>query len=458
MSTSLYNRLRTKEMISPERAATTRGFNQDEEKRTGVSHDKYREVKNRIQLKLVEEMDANTFLYAKQIPDEDKQRIRAKINELLRQEPAVSPLDRGPVSESLFSEITGYGPIQLLLDDPEISEVMVNSASQVYVERHGKLEPTDVVFRDDAQVYQIIEKIVTPIGRHIDESSPMVDARLPDGSRVNAVIPPLALKGPCITIRKFSKDPYHMDDLIGFNTINQKIALFLSAAVRAKLNVLISGGTGTGKTTFLNVLSSYIPEDERIVTIEDAAELQLQQEHVVSLEVRPANLEGQGEISIRQLVRNSLRMRPDRIVVGEVRTGEALDMLQAMNTGHDGCMTTVHANTPRDALSRIETMVMMAGMELPSKAIREQVAAALNIVVQLSRFKDGTRKVVNVAEIQGMEGDVIVMQDIFKFHPTGMDGKGSIIGEFQGAGIRPRVYQKMQDAGTDLPADVFAAV
>ncbi|MDA8066708.1 MAG: CpaF family protein [Thermaerobacter sp.] len=456
MSTSLYNRLRTKEMISPERTGSTRSFT-GEEKREGLAHDKYREVKNRIQLKLVEEMDSKTFLYSRQIPEEDKQRIRAKINELLRQESDVPPLDRAGVAESLFTEITGYGPIQPLLDDPEITEVMVNNPRQVYVERRGKIEPTDVSFRDDAQVFQLIEKIVTPIGRHIDESSPMVDARLPDGSRVNAVIPPLALKGPCITIRKFAKDPYHMDDLVSFGTVNQKIALFLSAAVRAKLNVLISGGTGTGKTTFLNVLSSYIPEDERIVTIEDAAELQLQQDHVVPMEVRPPNLEGQGEINIRQLVKNSLRMRPDRIIVGEVRTGEALDMLQAMNTGHDGCMTTVHANSPRDALSRLETMVMMAGMELPSRAIREQVAAALDLVVQLSRLKDGTRKVVNVSEIQGMEGDVIVMQDIFKFHTTGMDGKGYVTGEFQGAGIRPRVYQKMQDAGTDLPPDVFSA-
>jgi pilus assembly protein CpaF len=343
------------------------------------------------------------------------------------------------------------------LNDETITEIMVNGPNQVYVERSGKLERTDVVFRSDEHVLHIIEKIVAPLGRRIDESSPMVDARLPDGSRVNAVIPPISLVGPSITIRKFAKDPFTIDDLINFGTLSLEMAAFLEAAVKARLNVVVSGGTGSGKTTTLNVLSSFIPEGERIVTIEDAAELQLSQEHVVSLETRPANIEGKGAITIRDLVRNSLRMRPERIIVGEVRSGEALDMLQAMNTGHDGSLTTGHANSPRDMLSRLETMVLMAGMDLPVRAIREQIASAIDLIVQQSRLRDGSRKITHITEVQGMEGDVIVLQDLFVYEQRGIDSSGKCLGTFRSTGIRPRAIQKLEAAGITLPAVMFAS-
>ncbi len=417
--------------------------------------DRHRELKNRIQLRLIEEMDAATLSAGRSLSPEKKQEIKDRILGYLNEESDLALSERWEVAEALLAEILGFGPIQPLLDDPEVSEIMINGPRQVYAERRGRLELTGVQFEDDRQVMHLIEKIVAPIGRRIDESSPMVDARLPDGSRVNAIIPPLSLKGPAVTIRKFSKDPLTIQDLIRFGTLTPEMALFLEACVKARLNIVVSGGTGSGKTTTLNVLSSFIPEDERIVTIEDAAELQLRQEHVVSLETRPANVEGRGEVSIRQLVKNSLRMRPDRIVVGEVRGGEALDMLQAMNTGHDGSLTTGHANTPRDMLSRLETMVLMAGMELPVKAIREQIASAIDLIVQTARLKDGSRRITHVTEVQGMEGEVIVLQDIFRYHQLGIDAEGRIIGEFRPTGIRPKFYEKLLAAGIALPPGLF---
>ncbi len=428
------------------------------EVRTKKLPDAHRTLKNKIQLRLINELDNSLLINIGSLPEEKRQEIKAKIAELLREEEEIPPLEREAIADSLFAEIIGYGPIQPLLEDAEISEIMVNSGSQVYVERHGRLELTDVHFSDDKQVLHLIEKIVAPLGRRIDESSPMVDARLPDGSRVNAIIPPLALKGPCLTVRKFSRDPLTIEDLVRFGTLTRPMAVFLEACVRARLNVVVSGGTGSGKTTTLNVLSSFIPPDERIVTIEDAAELQLKQEHVVSLETRPANIEGKGEITIRHLVRNALRMRPDRIVVGEVRSGEALDMLQAMNTGHDGSLTTAHANTPRDVLSRLETMVLMAGMELPIKAIREQVASAVDLIIQQTRLKDGSRRVTHITEVQGMEGDVIVLQDLFVYRQTGVTTDGRIQGEFVATGIRPRCYERLTSGGIELPADLFGAI
>jgi len=411
-------------------------------------------VKNAIRQQLLAEMDTS-WLSAGEMNDDKRMEIRRKIVEVVSAQAEIPPLEREAVIQAMFAEIVGFGPIQPLLDDPEVSEVMVNSPTQVYVERRGRLELSDVQFANAQQVLQVIEKIVAPLGRRIDESSPMVDARLPDGSRVNAIIPPLALRGPSVTIRKFAKRPLTIEQLVSSGSMTKPMAMFLEACVRARLNIIVSGGTGSGKTTTLNVLSAFIPEDERIVTIEDAAELQLRQDHVVALETRPANIEGRGEISIRNLVRNALRMRPDRIVVGECRGGEALDMLQAMNTGHDGSLTTGHANSPRDMLSRLETMVMMAGMELPIKAIREQVASALDLIVQVARLKDGTRRVTHITEVQGMEGDVIVLQDLFLLRQFGLDDQGRVRCEHSGTGIRPRFYDKLLEAGVPLPDSVF---
>ncbi|MEH7381307.1 CpaF family protein [Bacillus sp. JJ1533] len=360
--------------------------------------------------------------------------------------------------DTITNELIGFGPITPLLNDPDVSEIMVNGPYQIYIEKKGKLIESDSYFRDDDHVMQVIEKIVSPLGRRIDESSPMVDARLPDGSRVNAIIPPLSLVGPVITIRKFPSKRLEMRDLIGFGTLSEEMAKFLDGCVKARLNIFISGGTGSGKTTLLNVLSSFIPNDDRIVTIEDAAELQLMQDHVISLETRPPNIEGKGAIAIRDLVRNSLRMRPDRVVIGEVRSSEALDMLQAMNTGHDGSLATGHANTPRDMLSRLETMVLMAGMDLPVRAIREQISSAVDLIIQQSRLKDGSRKITHITEVIGMEGDTIILQDLFTFKQTGTTSDGKIEGRHSSTGIRPYVSEKLENYGIDLPSDWFNEV
>jgi pilus assembly protein CpaF len=394
---------------------------------------------------------------SKRIGSELEKEVKAALDRALQREDVrISPVERSKFVAEVLSDILGYGPLDAPLADPTVTEIMCNAYNQIWVERKGVIEPTDLAFTDDGQYRQVIDKIVTAVGRRVDESSPMVDARLPDGSRVNAVVPPLALNGAVLTIRKFAEDPYTVADLINFGSMTMDLALFLEAAVRGKLNVLVSGGTGTGKTTTLNVLSSFIPERERIVTIEDAAELQLQQPHVVRLESRPANSEGRGEVRIRDLVRNALRMRPDRIVVGEVRGGEALDMLQAMNTGHAGSITTVHANTARDALSRLETMVLMAGFDLPMRAIREQIASAINVIVQLERASDGTRRIISVEEVQGLEGDIILLQQLFRFVPR-MSVDGRQVGEIEAAGLRPKFLDALVHSGVDLPASVFQA-
>ncbi|MEJ5241044.1 MAG: CpaF family protein [Anaerolineales bacterium] len=382
--------------------------------------------------------------------------VRERLNALLEQMRLPLPPDvRKELIEVVLNDIVGYGPIQPLLEDDEISEIMVNGPKKVYVEKKGQIQRTNVVFDDDEHVLRIIERIVLPLGRRIDAENPTVDARLPDGSRVNAVIPPVAIDGPCITIRKFRKDKLRIEQLIQFGSLTEHMAEFLRACVRARLNIVISGGTGSGKTTLLNVLSSFIPENERIVTIEDAAELQLQQDHVVRLESRPPDLNGRGAVTIRDLVRNALRMRPDRIVVGECRGGEALDMLQAMNTGHDGSMTTIHANSPRDALARLETLVLMAGMDLPLKVVRQQISSAIDLIVQQSRLRDGSRKITSISEVVGMEGDVITMSELFKFEQTGITPDGKVIGAHKATGLRPLFYSRLEAAGYKLDPSVF---
>lgn len=413
---------------------------------TGARTDKFELLKETVHREVVNDYNSK---FAEGVSEEDASAdMMDNIRRVLeRQGQALTRLEESKLIREIYDDIMGFGPLEVFLRDGGITEIMVNGPNQVYIERSGKLELTGVRFRDNAHVMNVINRIVSLIGRRCDESNPMVDARLPDGSRVNAVIPPVALKGPTITIRKFSKTPLTIGDLIGYNTLSPQMAGFLESAVKGRCNVVVSGGTGSGKTTLLNVLSSYISDDERIVTIEDAAELQLGQDHVVTMEGRPSNIEGKGTITIRDLVRNALRMRPDRIVVGEVRSGEALDMLQAMNTGHDGSLTTVHANTPRDVISRLETMVMMAGMELPAKAIREQISSAVDIVVHQSRFRDGSRKIVNITEVVGMEGDIVTMQDIFVFKPNGIDGEGKIAGQFVPTGIRPKIAEKIKYNG-----------
>jgi len=410
---------------------------------------KHQEIKNLLYKKIFNDFKGDNV-------EDIIPKVDALVIEIIKEDESFrGKVDRKKIVDELINDITGFGPINPLLLDDEVSEVMVNGPNKVYVERNGKIQLTNVTFRDDEHVLSVIEKIVAPIGRRIDESSPMVDARLPDGSRVNAIIPPLAISGPTITIRKFAKDPFTIDDLIQFGTVSEDMATFLEACVKANLNIFVSGGTGSGKTTTLNVLSAFIPNNERIITIEDAAELQLGQDHVISLESRPPNLEGKGAISIRDLVRNSLRMRPDRIVIGEVRGGEALDMLQAMNTGHDGSLATGHSNSPRDLIARLETMVLMAGIELPIKAIREQIAGAIDIIIQQSRLKDGTRKITNITEVQGLEGDVIVLQDIFTFRQDGVDANGKIFGKLCPVGIRPKFYDKLEKSGIHISASVF---
>lgn len=419
---------------------------------TPTPDDAFHQLKSRVQNRVIAELDPRMDL-------SDAERVRRTLEEtflsVLESEGIVlSRIERHRLFEAIVAEILGYGPIEPLLKDDTVTEIMVNGPKQVWVERNGKLEKTTIQFDDDDHVMRIIDRIVSPLGRRIDESSPMVDARLPDGSRINAVIPPISLVGPCLTIRKFSRDPLTVDDLIRFGTMTPEIAQFLEACVQARLNIVVSGGTGSGKTTLLNVLSSFIPGDERIVTIENAAELQLRQEHVVTLESCPPNIEGKGEVTIRDLVINALRMRPDRIVVGECRGGEALDMLQAMNTGHDGSMTTVHSNSPRDTLHRLETMVLMAGMDLPVRAIREQIASALDLIVHMARLKDGSRKIVAITEVQGMEGDVIVLQDIFVFEQTGYEN-GKVLGRIKPTGVRPKFVEKFEVANIYLPPQIF---
>ncbi|HVA26135.1 MAG TPA: CpaF family protein [Chloroflexota bacterium] len=416
--------------------------------------DPFVDLKARIHERLIRELDVE------RLAGQDAAAIRGQVEEASRsllaaEDVPMARQERLKLIAEIADEVLGLGPIQSLLDDASISEVMVNGPDQIYFERNGVLALSDRVFKDDGHILRVIEKIVAPLNRRIDERSPMVDARLPDGSRVNAIIPPLAIDGPTLTIRKFSKVPYQVDDLIRFRTLSAEIVEVLKACIMMRLNIIVSGGTGTGKTTLLNVLSSFIPPTERVITIEDPAELQLRQRHLVRLETRPANIEGEGQISQRELVRNALRMRPDRIVVGEVRGGEAFDMLQAMNTGHDGSLTTVHANTPRDALSRVENMVLMAGLDLPAKAIREQVASAINLIVHLTRMRDGSRRVTNVTEIVGMESQVVTMQDIFVFQARGLDDEGRILGSVLPTGLRPKFAERFEQYGIPLPASLF---
>ena len=416
------------------------------------------ELRQKVHGHLIEEL--GPILYDKRLgEDELRRRVQEQLHAALAKEKApLSAADKAQLVQDVTDDILGYGPIDQFLKDEDTTEVMVNGPDSIYLERHGKIVKADSTFVDEQHLRRIIDKIVGQIGRRIDEATPMVDARLPDGSRVNAVIHPLAIGGPFLTIRKFAADPFQVEDLINFGTFSRQVANFLESCVLGRLNIIVSGGTGTGKTTTLNVLSSFIPDDERIVTVEDAKELQLHQDHVLPLEARPPNIEGKGQVTIRDLVRNCLRMRPDRIVVGECRSGEALDMLQAMNTGHDGSITTIHSNSPRDTLARIETMTLMAGFDLPVRAIREQMASAIDLIVHLTRLRDGTRRVTHVTEVQGLEGDVITLQDIFLFDfGAGVDDKGRFRGQLKPTGIRPRFAEKLADYGIKLKADLFTA-
>ena len=442
------------ERIEKEKNGSSLNLDTDESKQNGKKvYDGQNDIlKGKMQKRLMEKSEDESIDKGK-----IKESLTSILEDILKEEDTfVTRRQKEKIIADTIDEIIGYGPITPLIKDDAITEIMVNGHGNVYVERNGRIEKTSVVFKDDSHVLHIIEKIVSPLGRRIDESSPMVDARLPDGSRVNAVIHPLALDGPILTIRKFATEPYTIHDLIDFGTISPQVASFLKACVEARLNIIVSGGTGSGKTTTLNVLSCFIPEEERIVTIEDAAELQLHQEHLVRMETRPPNIEGKGQISVRDLVRNSLRMRPDRIVVGEVRTGEALDMLQAMNTGHDGSLTTGHSNSSRDMLTRLETMVLMAGLEIPLSAVREQIASAINLIVYQSRFKDGSRRITNVTEIQGMEGNVVTLQDIYAYKVAGKDDEGMIKGSLEFTGIRPKFINKIEDAGIRVQEEWFS--
>jgi pilus assembly protein CpaF len=414
--------------------------------------DTYLDLKTRVQNRLLAELDPTMDISR---VNDVRQTIQELFEQVLAEENIVlTRPERHRLYEQIAAEILGLGPLQPLLEDETVTEVMVNGAKNIYIERGGKIIRVPVSFESDEHVMRIIDRIVSPMGRRIDESSPYVDARLPDGSRVNAVIPPISLIGPVLTIRKFFKIPITIEQLIQFGSITPEAIQFLKACVESRLNIVISGGTGSGKTTFLNILSQFIPGDERIVTIENAAELQLRQEHVVTLESRPPNIEGKGEVTIRDLVVNSLRMRPDRIIVGEIRDEAALDMLQAMNTGHDGSMTTAHSNSPRDTLARIETMTMMAGMELPVRAIREQISSAIDLVIHQERLRDGTRKIVNITEVSGMEGDVITMTDVFLFEQSGYEN-GKVVGRLRPTGLRPKFMDKIEAAGIHLPASIF---
>ena len=419
-----------------------------------VVTDEYADLKKQIHTEVIELVNRESGNHKDDDPGRNEY-IRTVIESMINLRGGTIPRsERGKLINELYDEIVGLGPLEPLLADPEITEIMVNGYDRVYVESRGRIRKTNVTFRDEAHVMNVINRIVSSVGRRVDESSPMVDARLADGSRVNAIIPPCSLTGPTITIRKFFATPLTVGDLIRFGSVSPQMVAFLEACVKGRLNMVVSGGTGSGKTTLLNVLSSYIPEDERIVTIEDAAELQLRQEHVITLESKPANVEGAGAVTIRDLVRNALRMRPDRIVVGEVRSGEALDMLQAMNTGHEGSLTTAHANSPRDLMSRLETMVLMAGFDMPVKAIREQISSALDIVVQQSRLRDGTRKITSICEVVGMEGDTITLQDLFVYQPSGFGPNGST-GAFVPTGVRPGFLEKLADNGVIVREEWF---
>ncbi|MGI6550496.1 MAG: CpaF family protein [Syntrophomonadales bacterium] len=448
---SLLKRLEAEKAALPENPSKTGSEKKASQQFQELIHSLHREI--------IRELDAGLFRDGAADRDGEaklKDEIQRLSLEYLEKEPVmISRVERESIISQVMDEVLGYGPISPFLAQEDVSEIMINGPHQIYVEKKGKIVLTPTRFRDDEHVLHVIDKIISPLGRRLDESMPMVDARLPDGSRVNAIIPPLALNGPVVTIRKFSSVPLTIEDLIRFGSLNPAMARMLEACVKGRLNIVVSGGTGAGKTSTLNVLSSFIPEHERIITIEDAAEIKLNQEHVVSMETRPPNIEGKGAIAIRDLVRNALRMRPDRIVVGEVRGGEALDMLQAMNTGHDGSLTTGHANSPRDMISRLETMVLMAGMELPVKAIREQISSALDLIVHQSRLRDGSRRITRITEVLGMEGEMVVLQDLFVFDQTGLDSKGKVAGRHRATGIRPRLVERLSAEGIFLPPDIF---
>jgi pilus assembly protein CpaF len=443
-----------------ERINKLQGFKDNLDRRVKGSLNTRSEQINKIKREMRQELIDNLsdVIYRKNISDNELSlRVRGEVQRILNQKayPLTSE-EKSSIIDDIINDVTGYGPIEEFLDDDEITEIMVNNPQKIYVEKAGKIYLTNKTFLDEAHLIQIINKIVGKVGRRIDEASPYVDARLPDGSRVNVIVHPLVLNGPVLTVRKFSAEPFTIEDLVRMGTCTQKVADFLEICTKGRINIICSGGTGTGKTTTLNVLSSFIPNDERIITIEDAAELQLNQEHVIRLESRPPNIEGKGEVTIRDLVRNALRMRPDRIIVGEVRGGEALDMLQAMNTGHDGSLSTIHANSSRDVLSRLETMVLMAGMEIPMKAIREQIASAVDLIVHMNRLKDGTRRFVRISEVQGMEQDTITLQDLFLFdYSMGIDEQGRFKGMIKSTGLRPRFLDRLKDFGIVLPNELF---
>jgi pilus assembly protein CpaF len=423
----------------------------------GIDNRAYQKLKARLHAALLDRVDLESMQRLTQ--DQIRTELRNLVEKLLEEDSVViNDAERKTLTRDIQNEMLGFGPLEPLLEDPTVSDILVNTYRQIYVERRGKLELTDVTFSDDAHLMKIIDKIVSRVGRRIDESSPMVDARLPDGSRVNAIIPPLAIDGPIMSIRRFSADPLRLADLVAYGSMTADMAEVLQGLGKAKVNILISGGTGSGKTTMLNVISGFIGRTERVVTVEDAAELQLQQPHVVRLETRPANIEGKGEVSQRALVRNALRMRPDRIILGEVRGAEALDMLGAMNTGHEGSMATIHANTPRDALTRLENMISMAAANLPTKAMRQQISSAVGVVVQVSRLTDGKRKVMSIQEVTGMEGEMITMQEIFSFKQTGLGDDGSVLGHHTSSGVRPRFVERLRNFGITVSASVFDPV
>jgi pilus assembly protein CpaF len=414
----------------------------------------FEELKRLIHGKLVEKLDLS------RVSDLEGETLRREIRLVVErlcdtENPLLNRMERERLIDEVLDETFGFGPLEVLLKDPTISDILVNGPFKVYVERRGKMEKTDVKFRDNEHLLQIIDRIVSKVGRRVDETSPMVDARLPDGSRVNAIIPPLALDGPSLSIRRFGANPLKLEDLLNYKTFTPEMAMLMEACIKARLNVIISGGTGCGKTTLLNTLSAFIPHEERLVTIEDAAELQLQQDHIVRLETRPPNIEGKGQITTRDLVRNALRMRPERIIIGECRGAESLDMLQAMNTGHSGSMTTLHANTPRDAQARLETMIMMAGMELPIKAMRQQISAAVDLIIQANRLQGGPRKVTSIVEVLGMEQDMIIMQEVFRYRQAGIDANGRAYGHFEATGVRPTFVNRLEAAGIKLPSNLF---